>query len=571
MFLNSYYLFYMTSLFTILYFIWRWNREYGNLKGMMKQAMILIGYYLVGFMLSGVIVIPEVLNILGNSRVGTRSSVLFYESIVPYLNYLSGLFTPTSIVAYRTDEISKLYLYDTPNHQLMAVYMWAGSVCAILLPQLFLHKETRKEAIITTILISAVACVPVLSSVMHGFSEPSFRWMANVTFLLVVCVLPYLEHPKTIDKKALLTSTILTAILLAGTPYLFKVFVGAGDIHEGYLLLLACVPSVLISGAALYKENKTALFCNVIVELMLVTTFTCYLNPSQSAISKADFDRLSTIMGEKNYYNDWTLTLDENNEHSFYRSYIDPWDVYFGQGTNFNLDANIRGLMAYDSTYLSSTNDLIRLDEARVIDYLPWTFNIQNPDIMTLVSTKYAVVGPGTPCPFNNGELIGHYAGTWDLYLNLDYINLGRTYTDVMTYDSYTVKNSHLITKSVLCNANDYEAIKGLLGNETVQCYSAHAEGNHVSAGIQTAEPGFAVLSVPYDKGWAVTVNGQSVQTYCVNGGMTGIALQAGENDIQMWFTPNGLRIGKYASMAGVLLTAILGLLYTYVHHRKQQ
>ena len=57
LFLNSYYLFYMTSLFTILYFIWRWNREYGNLKGMMKQAIILIGYYLVGFMISGIIVI----------------------------------------------------------------------------------------------------------------------------------------------------------------------------------------------------------------------------------------------------------------------------------------------------------------------------------------------------------------------------------------------------------------------------------------------------------------------------------------------------------------------------------
>ena len=265
-------------------------------------------------------------------------------------------------------------------------------------------------------------------------------------------------------------------------------------------------------------------------------------------------------MGEKNYYNEWTLTLDEANTHSFYRTYIDPWDVYFGQGTNFNLDANIRGLMAYDSTYLSSTNDLIRLDENRVIDYLPWTFNIQNPDIMTLVSTKYAIVGPDTRCPFINGELIGHYAGTWDLYLNLDYINLGKTYTDVMTYDSYSNELSSQITKAVICHAEDYEEIKGLIGKESIPCYSAYAEGNHVSAGIQTSEPGFAVLSVPYDKGWAVTVNGASVKTYCVNGGMTGIALDSGENDIQMWFTPNGLSIGKYCTLAGITILLLLAV-----------
>ena len=312
------------------------------------------------------------------------------------------------------------------------------------------------------------------------------------------------------------------------------------------------------------------LLFSTMLELALVTTFTCYLNPSQSAISKTDFDRLSTIMGEKNYYNDWTLTLDENNKNSFYRTYIDPWDVYFGQGTNFNLDSNIKGLMAYDSTYLSSTNDLIRLDEEHVIDYLPWTFNIQNPDIMTLVSTKYAIVGPETPCPFNHGELIGHYAETWDLYLNLDYINLGKTYTDVMTYDSYSIKDSKRITGSVICNSDDYEEIKTLLGKEEVECYSAHAQGNHVSAGIQTTESGFAVLSVPYDKGWTVTVNGKTTKTYCVNGGMTGIALEAGENDIQMWFTPVGLKTGKYISLAGIGTVILLYLLNYYKTHKHQ-
>ena len=569
MYFNSYYLFYMTSLFTILYFIWRWNKEYGNLKGMMKQAVILIGYYLVGFLISGIIVIPEILSILENSRVGTRSSVLFYESIVPYLDYLSGLFTPTSIVAYRGDAISDLYLYDTPNRQLMAVYVWAGSISAILFPQVFISKE-KKIHIINTVIISLFALVPILSSVMHGFSEPSFRWMANVTFLLVACILPYIEDTEQINKKLLIYSTVIFANLLALTPILFLFITGTGNIRDGYVLLLACIPTMVINGIALYRNKKALLMASTIIELCLVSLFTCFLNPSQKIISKINFDRLSTIMGEKDYYNKWTLTLDPENEHCFYRSYIDPEAVYFGNGTNYNLDANIRGLMAYDSTYLASTNDLIKLKSDEVIDYLPWTFNIRNPYIMNLVSTKYAVVGKDQKSPFANGEKIGHYAETWDLYLNKDYINLGKTYTDIMTWDEYDESRVKEITSSIICRTEDYEEIKSLLGNEEVQCYSAWADGNHVSAGIKAKEPGFAVLSVPYDRGWNVTVNGTGVKTYSVNGGMTGIALVEGENDIQMWFTPNGLKTGEYVSIAGFGILIVL-IITAAVQNRKKK
>ena len=558
LFLNSYYLFYMTSLFTILYFIWRWQKEYGTLKGMMKQAVILIGYYLIGFLLSGIIVIPEILNIIGNSRVGTRSSVLVYESLLPYIDYLSGLFTPTSVTAYRTDAISSLYLYDTPNHQLMAVYLWAGSVSALLFPQIFRSRKMRRINIINTLIITLIALVPILSSVMHGFSEPSFRWMANVTFLLVASILPYLDAPEEISRKLLSGTVLLTAVLLAVTPLLFARLLAVPDIRDGYVLLLACVPFVLLNGAALLYDKKPLLTVSVIAELCAVVSFSCILNPSQSAVTKADADRIPFIMGEKNYYNQWTLTLDPENTHSFYRSYIDPNTVYFGMGTNYNLDTNIRGLMAYDSTYLSSTNDLIALDPERVIDYLPWTFNIQNPDIMTLVSAKYAVTGPDQDCPFTHGELIGHYAGSWNVYLNLDYINLGKTYTgDVITYDDYDPSMSSVITDTVICHPEDAGEIKALIGDEEVQCYSAYAEGNHVSAGLQASENGFAVLSVPYDRGWTVLRSGAPVKTYCVNGGMTGIAVVPGENDIQMWFAPYGLNIGRYCTAAGILLLII--------------
>ncbi len=559
MFLNSYYLFYMTSLFTVLYFIWRWDREYGNMKDMMKNAVILIGYYIVGFMLSGAFVIPEVVNILSNSRVGERSAFLLYESLVPYLDYLSGLFTPVSIVAYRNAPISDIYLYTTPNHQIMAVYLWAGSVCTLLVPQLFTKKNYRPMNLIILILVSLFSLIPILSSVMHGFSEPSFRWIANVSFLMIAMVLPVLDDPKRLNKKLLWISMLVSVILLAGCTPLFAGILNIewSSVVSDYKLLLYCIPSLILTAAAVAAGKKTLTLAVIICELCLVSHYTYFGNPTQSDMTKETADRMTKVMGEGEYFNGWSLGLDEHNALSFYRTYIDPISCYFGLSTNYNLNFNIKGTMIYDSTYLDSTNDLVRLDPENVIDYLPWTFHIKNPDILTLVSTKYAVIGTEGSNPFRNGELIGHFAN-WELYQNLDYINLGKTYTGIMTYDDYSPDMSEVITSRVICSTEDFDEISALLSDEEVQCYDAVADGNNVYAGLEAEKDGFAVFSVPYSDGWTVSINGSLVKTYRVNGGLIGTQVFRGDNDIVMQFMPPGLKTGVKVSAAGIAVLLVL-------------
>lgn len=554
MFFNSYYLFYMTTLFSVLYFLWKYRSVKGSLKNAFPSILKTIGCYMIGFMISGIIVIPEVLSVLKNSRVGTRSSVLVFQSVVPYLDYLFSLFTPVSMLAYRSSSISNLYLYDSPNHQLIAAYVWCGSAAALIFPQLFKKENDGKANRIIWLIITAFALIPFLNSIMHGFSEPSFRWLINAEFLFLVMILPFLENPARLEHHMLQKTAWILAVLLVATPYLLALLcsVPFAEISKEASLLIPVAVTLLIISFALRRNKRKLLAIISLIELAYVSFFTYYGNPTQSALKKEDADRYPVIMGEKNYYNAWSLSLDPANTLSFYRTYIDPVSVYWSMGTNYNLDANIRGLMAYDSTYLASTNDLVKLDPDHVIDYLPWTFNIQNADIMTLVSTKYAVVSEGTPCPFKNGELIGHFA-LYEVYQNADYINLGKTYTNIMSYDDYDVSNSSVITQNVICHKEDYEEIKALLGTQSVQCDEAWAGGNNVSASLIAEEPGFAVLSVPYDEGWVVRVNRTTVKTYEVNGGMTGIPVETGKNDIEMQFTPTGLKLGSRVTAAGVI------------------
>ena len=561
MFLNNYYQFYSLSLFTVMYYIYRWYKEYHSFKNMMKEAFILIGYYLVGMLLSCFALIPEALNILGNTRVGSRSSTFVFESVIPYLEYIFGRILPASALAERGTEISPLYKFVSSKDSVMIVYLWASSISTLLFPQLFTKKNRDKFTILYPVIISVIALIPILSSAMHGFSEPSFRWLASPLYLLIVCLLPLIEDNNLIDKKILKISIVIYSILMALATPVSAIISGYGiaTLKNELFLPLLFIPTLVLTGIFLYQNKKSCLLVTLVVELCFVSYMSFYGSPALASMKDADYQRERYLMGTKDEYTNFTLKLDENNVNEFYRNYIDPINVYWGVSTSYNLDFNIMGLLAYDSTYLPSLADMITLDREHVQHYLPWTFNIQNPNIMTLVNTKYAVVMNEEDVPFENYEYVTNYY-SMKIYQNLDYYNLGKTYTKVMTYDDYNSSMSSVILNTVIAHKEDFDEIKTLIGKEEVIIQTVNKEGNYLFADITTNEEGFVVISVPYDKGWSTKVNGKLVKTYSVNGGLTGIPLEKGYNTIEMNFTPHGLKEGIYASLAGLAILAIIAI-----------
>ena len=562
MFINNYYLFYSLSLFTIIYFIWRWQKQYGNLKGMMKEAMILIGYYLVGFILSAAVVLPEVLAILANSRIGSRSSVFVYDSIVPYLDYLTGVLMPGSALANRGTEISSLYSYTSANDSVMAVFLWSSSLTILMVPQLLKRDRQNRLRQILWLIISAVALIPILSSVMHGFSEPSFRWLASPSFLLIISVMPFIEHPEELDIPLLKKELVILPVVIAAVSPLISL-ISTHDLafmqNEWYFCVIF-IPALILIGYALLTGKRNILLWSLVGELSLVSFLSFYGTPEFTRISKEEDDRLSHLLGESDAYNRFLRELDPDNEHQFFRTYIDPLNVYWGLSTNYNLNHNIMGLLSYDSTYQYSANELRRLDPEHVQHYLPWTFNITNPDIMDLVGTKYALVMDENEVPFTNYEYAGQYLSV-SVYRNLDYVNFGKTYTQVISDEEYEPSISAVLHDTVIAHDEDLEVIRSLLGTSVQGFDTAYISGNTVFAEIYTDQPGFAVLQVPYDEGWHVSVNEEPAVTFQVSGGLTGIALRQGYNGIYMSFTPRGLTAGLAVSGAGIILVLILFIL----------
>ena len=78
---------------------------------------------------------------------------------------------------------------------------------------------------------------------------------------------------------------------------------------------------------------------------------------------------------------------------------------------------------------------------------------------------------------------------------------------------------------------------------------------------VHTEEAGALFLSIPYDDGWTVTVDGEKAETYKIFEAFTAIDVPAGEHEIVLTYFPGGLKAGLLISVLAVLILAALYLI----------
>lgn len=88
---------------------------------------------------------------------------------------------------------------------------------------------------------------------------------------------------------------------------------------------------------------------------------------------------------------------------------------------------------------------------------------------------------------------------------------------------------------------------------EQVEYDSAHLSGR-----LRMEEAGRLILSVPYEKGWRVRVNGEVVEPERFGGTFMAFDLEPGEYELSMSYTPYGARAGIVVSVVSILLFGIV-------------
>ncbi len=93
-------------------------------------------------------------------------------------------------------------------------------------------------------------------------------------------------------------------------------------------------------------------------------------------------------------------------------------------------------------------------------------------------------------------------------------------------------------------------------------------EEGHVSGTYHADQATGLLLSIPYDKGWKVTVDGTAVElSPAYGGGMSLIEVPAGEHEIEMTYRSPGLSIGMISSLASTI--ALIQAMWTTTRNAK--
>ena len=79
-------------------------------------------------------------------------------------------------------------------------------------------------------------------------------------------------------------------------------------------------------------------------------------------------------------------------------------------------------------------------------------------------------------------------------------------------------------------------------------------DSTHISGTLSLEEAGRLILSVPYEEGWTVQIDGENAEPEQFGDALMAFDLEAGEHTIQMHYVPEGRNIGILVSAGSVLI-----------------
>lgn len=91
-------------------------------------------------------------------------------------------------------------------------------------------------------------------------------------------------------------------------------------------------------------------------------------------------------------------------------------------------------------------------------------------------------------------------------------------------------------------------------------------ESSHVEGSISMKKKGIVFFSIPYDKGWKVTVDGKKVRTLAIGDAFLAVEASRGGHKVVLDYTPPGFKEGTILTIVGFVI-----FLYLCYHFRKKK
>ena len=182
--ISNFYFFYMIAIISVIYAFLRYIELYKKEELKFgKYIFDLIIYFMIGLLISGVVLAPTLYTIFNSSRLANKS------------NEISMMLYPISYY------LNLIYSSISPGGYTFWVILVFPVIAVLLLPIVFKTRKQHKTYFYMTILFFIMLLFPIVGKVMNGFLSISNRWTFAFALIVSVIISIGYDNIKNISKK----------------------------------------------------------------------------------------------------------------------------------------------------------------------------------------------------------------------------------------------------------------------------------------------------------------------------------------------------------------------------------
>lgn len=612
----NYYIGYMVCIFSVLYYTYLMILKYKwkDKKEIIDSVKRFITSSLLAGLSACIVYLPSIIDIMKTNRAGVNASITSIEGTI------NRLF----IGSYGYDTFLSYY---QPNLYCSCLVLML--LVAFFFNKKRTDKQKYVTASLLMIFVFSIF-IPLLNLVWHGFSYPvgyNFRFSFLLCAFIIMLAFTEITNFNKIDRKArnaILVFALLLGIYNFGYNDTFYSWLSVGLIVLYALLLFAKkqIKNIFIILLVLAEVVINVYICFIPADNQV--THSSFI---ENICDNFDNDNTYRIAGYIYYGTNEVTVCGKSTTKGFYSTLnnnISEFyeDLNYINGLNYYEDniyapPVIASLLGVKYIYADkkinnytliketdiykrnsemaseyrTTNYIYENKEALSFGYLikgydkrkteDDTFSYQNRIIKSFSGNEKDIL-IRVKNGYNENLIDSKYIYIMALADNAQLTINGDEYQGIEPYKIHAFENNY--------DSNDIE-IKLLDGNgNSIDQYNAYyldlkqymtainnlklhqledivIDKNKISGNILASEDSTLVLSIPYEKGWTVYVDGKKTDYYSIYDIFLSIDLKEGQHTIELVYYPKSLLISLFVSLVSIALTVLY--IVTYNHKDK--
>lgn len=582
-------IFWQMAVLGFLYLVFRFltssNLTLSSTSGIASRSQILRNvlstatFSTLGLGLGAVLWLPEYLLLSSSPRISSETSSQIIDTVASFLKLHNSAFfwsAGARAISNNYEGIGSNYTGYMNYYESLQLY--CGVLWLLVIPQYWTVFSKRNRLLTTCAVAGSILLLSThgFSIAMNGFQYPSYRWGYGLAFFQVIF--------GTVILDAMIKSRRISLPILLFTFLTILIFILALDYRAGnYLtikisslsltiLLFLSIYSILL--LALVRSGGKPIFIMVILGVL---SFELVLEHRPSFQQRSLVEKGIEKNSEISFFDNSASLIRSlpKSSDSFYRVEKQHWIL----SLNDSMVQNYNSLDSYNSlNHPSFIKFFKEFFSTRHDNVLQW--DSQNySELSDILSVKY-LMSKSDELDTSNLTFIDSVDGI-SLYERKGFLPFGFTYNSFMLQKNWRELSSKDKARAMLHTAvvevpwvdrlnqivsipkNDHDSSAKLSRTESIFSINQF-DDDKISGEIDLKEDRIIFLSIPYDQGWNVLVNGKAHPLLKVNIGFSGLALPAGKNKIELEYTPLGFRLG-------IAITLVCSMIILMVSLRKRR